>query len=416
MRIAENPKAYAIVGITKHGAELARRLAARMPDTDLYLSEKFLQPGEAQKVYSFPTNVRLLLEQAFHRYEGWILLISLGAVVRMIAPVLRDKKTDPAVVVVDDKAQFAISVLSGHLGGANALTERVAEILGATPVVTTASDVSGTIAVDLLGREFGWQLDDDRHVTPASAAVVNEEPVAVIQETGEPGWWRRKSPIPPQIQVVRSLEEARAVRPQGFNAVLWITDRLLAEPELAIAPYRVIYRPKSIVVGLGCNRGTSLEEIENVVFATLDQQRLSWKSVACIATISLKKDEAGLLALSEKFGWPLVAYEPDQLNTVPIPNPSETVFKFTGAYGVSEPAALLAAGTDQLLLEKVASGNVTIALARVDFAQKLGAATSDGARGEDNANGFWHGEGQGNGTATSRKPGVSASVETEVTT
>lgn len=373
MPVTDNPKPYAIVGITKHGAELARRLAVAMPDADVYLSEKFVREEDGDAVRAFPANVRLLLEEAFHRYEGWILLVSLGAVVRMIAPLLKDKKVDPAVVVVDDRAQFAISVLSGHLGGANALTERVAGILKATPVVTTASDVSGTIAVDLLGREFGWEIDDDRQVTPASAAVVNEEPVAVIQETGETGWWKRKTPVPKQIQVCGSLEEARAIRPQGFHAVLWVTDRLLSEHELAIAPYRVIYRPKSIVLGLGCNRGTSMEEIENAVFTALERQGLSWKSVASIATITLKQDEAGLLALSEKYGWPLIVYEPEQLNSVAIPNPSETVFKFTGAYGVSEPAALLAACTDRLLLEKTACGNVTIALARIDFRKKTGA-------------------------------------------
>lgn len=372
MRIADKPKSYAIVGITKHGAELARELAAEMPDADLYLSEKFLKEGETATVFSFPTNVRLLLEETFHKYEGWILLVSLGAVVRMIAPLLKDKKVDPAVVVVDDKARFAISVLSGHLGGANVLTERVANILEAVPVVTTASDVSGTIAVDLLGREFGWTIDGDAQVTPASAAVVNEEPVALIQETGETNWWKRNSPVPRQIQVTRGLQEALAIRPQGYNAVLWITDRLLSEHEQSISPYRVVYRPKSIILGLGCNRGTSLEEIENVVITALQQQELSLKSVAAIATISIKKDEAGLLALSEKYGWPLLAYEAEELNRVSIPNPSETVHKFTGAYGVSEPAALIAAGTDHLLLEKTASGNVTIALARIDFSKKNG--------------------------------------------
>lgn len=396
MRVPEHAKPYAIVGITKHGAKWARQLAAAMPDADLYLSDKFLQTGEeeAGTAQSFSGNVKLFLQDAFHRYEGWILLVSLGAVVRMIAPVLIDKKTDPAVVVVDDQANFAIAVLSGHLGGANELTRRVADILGAAPVITTASDVSATIAVDLLGREFGWTINDDRQVTPASAAVVNEEPVVVIQETGETNWWKHKSPIPGQIQLAASWEEARAFRPQGFHAVLWITDRLLGATELEIAPYRVVYRPRSIVLGLGCNRGTSLEEIESVVLDTLKQQGLSWKSVACISTITLKKDEAGLLALSEKYGWPLVAYEPEELNRVSIPNPSETVFKYTGAYGVSEPAALLAASADCLLLEKTVSGNVTIALARVDFDKQAGraadverrdAAESNAARSEGQA-------------------------------
>ena len=396
MRMPGQTKPYAIVGITKHGANWARQLAAAMPDADLYLSDKFLQAGEAEAgtAQSFSGNVKLFLQDAFHRYEGWILFVSLGAVVRMIAPVLIDKKTDPAVVVVDDQANFAISVLSGHLGGANELTGRVAGILGAAPVITTASDVSATIAVDLLGREFGWTIDDDRQVTPASAAVVNEEPVVVIQETGEANWWKHKSPLPGQIQVAASLEEARTLRPQGFHAVLWITDRLLHETELEIAPYRVVYRPRSIVLGLGCNRGTSLQEIESVVFETLKQQGLSWKSVTCIATITLKKDEASLLALSEKYGWPLVAYESEELNCVSIPNPSETVFKYTGSYGVSEPAALLAASADCLLMEKTASGNVTIALARVDFGKQAGQAT-DAERRDVAGSNVARSEGQG---------------------
>ncbi|HHY67902.1 MAG TPA: cobalamin biosynthesis protein CbiG, partial [Alicyclobacillus sp.] len=170
----DHPQPYAAVAITKHGVELAWRTAEGLGGVDVYYSEKFdlraaggAQEGETFSSFwatPFSGSVRELLQDGFHRYEGWILFISLGAVVRMIAPVLRDKKTDPAVVVVDDAGRFAISVLSGHLGGANRLAERVAEVLGAQPVITTASDVGRTIAVDLLGRSFGWTLADDRHV------------------------------------------------------------------------------------------------------------------------------------------------------------------------------------------------------------------------------------------------------------
>jgi len=120
-----------------------------------------------------------------------------GAVVRMIAPLLKDKKTDPAVVCVDDDARYAICVLSGHVGRGNAYTDRIAALLEAQAVITTASDVRGTLTVDILGRELGWTLDDpDRNVTRGSAAVVNAQPVAFVQEAGEPGFCRRTSPYP----------------------------------------------------------------------------------------------------------------------------------------------------------------------------------------------------------------------------
>ncbi|MBX6394515.1 MAG: cobalamin biosynthesis protein [Alicyclobacillaceae bacterium] len=399
----DTPKPYAVVAITKHGAELARRAAAGLGEADLYVSEKFVvsEPAPAGsgacsddagplaaavREIPFTGNVKGLLQEGFHKYRGWVLLISLGAVVRMIAPVLRDKKTDPAVVVVDDAGRFAISVLSGHLGGANALTERVAEILGALPVVTTASDVGNTIPVDLLGRSFGWTIADDRFVTPASAAVVNEEPVLVLQEAGEPNWWMRPVPLPPTIEVVHSREEAeeavRLRRGRGlapYSALLLISDRLWTEGDLRrLARCWVVYRPKSLVLGIGCNRGTPRSEIETVVETVLADAGLAVESVAAVATIDRKKDEAGLLELCRDRGWPLIAYSPDELNEMPIPHPSETVYRYTGAYGVSEPAAMRAAGTDRLVVEKIVSGNVTVSVARKRFVGKRTAGPVQG--------------------------------------
>lgn len=129
----------------------------------------------------------------------------------------------------------------------------------------------------------------------------------------------------------------------------------------------VLYRPKVIVLGMGCNRGTSAEEIEAVIKETLDELQFSIKSVKALATIELKKDEAGLIAVCEKYGWPFVWYSPEELNKVEISDPSETVFKFTGAYGVSEPAAKLYAGVDELVLTKKKSGNATISVALMPY-------------------------------------------------
>ncbi|XEC96088.1 cobalt-precorrin 5A hydrolase [Paenibacillus tarimensis] len=357
---------YAAVAITKHGVEMARDLAETFPATDLYYMSKFARGDEQEKNYRlFEGSVKLILPELFKTYSGIILFISLGAVVRMIAPILEDKKKDPAVVVIDDRGEHAISVLSGHLGGANELTREVAKAIGARPVITTASDVQQTIPVDLFGRSMGWVVESFEKATPVSASVVNEERVVIVQETGEKNWWTYEKPLPSHFRIVDTAAEAMNMT---FDAALVVTDRLLGAGEEAILLRNgVLYRPKSLVLGIGCNRGTVADEIESVILDSLSELRLSVKSVRNIATINLKQDEQGLLDVCEKYGWELAVYTSEQLNTVPLRNPSETVYRYTGAYGVSEPAALLSSGAGDWLLEKKKSGNCTISVARIPF-------------------------------------------------
>ncbi|MDQ0246601.1 cobalt-precorrin 5A hydrolase [Bacillus fengqiuensis] len=356
---------YAIVAITKHGVELARNLSVSFQNADLYYMKKFEKGDEEKRnIQMFEGSVRLLLPSLFQSYKGIILIISLGAVVRMIAPLLKDKKTDPGVVVIDDKGEHVISVLSGHLGGANELTREVAAALGARPIITTASDVQKTIPVDLFGKRFGWVWDSAEKLTPVSASVVNEEQVAVIQESGEKEWWDYDRPLPENIKTYASIEEALQVKP---NAALVITHRQLTEEEQSVLTNGVLYRPKVIVLGMGCNRGTSSDEIESVIKETLDELRFSIKSVKAISTIDLKKDEEGLIETAKKYGWDFTYYSPKQLNAIEIEQPSDTVYKFTGAYGVSEPAARLYSGAGMLELVKKKSGNVTISVAVIPY-------------------------------------------------
>ncbi len=356
---------YAIVAITKHGVELARNLSVSFQNADLYYMKKFEKGDEEKRnIQMFEGSVRLLLPSLFQSYKGIILIISLGAVVRMIAPLLKDKKTDPGVVVIDDKGEHVISVLSGHLGGANELTREVAAALGARPIITTASDVQKTIPVDLFGKRFGWVWDSAEKLTPVSASVVNEEQVAVIQESGEKEWWDYDRPLPENIKTYASIEEALQVKP---NAALVITHRQLTEEEQSVLTNGVLYRPKVIVLGMGCNRGTSSDEIESVIKETLDELRFSIKSVKAISTIDLKKDEEGLIETAKKYGWDFTYYSPKQLNAIEIEQPSDTVYKFTGAYGVSEPAARLYSGAGMLELVKKKSGNVTISVAIIPY-------------------------------------------------
>jgi cobalt-precorrin 5A hydrolase len=358
---------YAIIAITKHGVALARKLQSQFPHADLYYMSKFNRGDEeARNIQSFDGSVRLLFPALFPAYKGLIIIISLGAVIRMIAPLLQDKKKDPGIVVIDDKGEHVISVLSGHLGGANELTLEVAAAIGARPVITTASDVQKTIAVDLFGRRFGWQWEAEDKLTPVSAAVVNEEQIAVVQESGERNWWLHPHPMPAYIQVYDTISEALLAKP---NAALVVTHRLLQQGEAGILDNGVLYRPKVLVIGMGCNRGTALEEIEAVILETLEELQFSIRSVKALCTIDLKRDEAGMIEVCQKYGWEMVCYTTDQLNEVNIEAPSETVYKFTGAYAVSEPAAKLYSGNEQLIVNKKKSGNVTISLGMIQFAR-----------------------------------------------
>jgi cobalt-precorrin 5A hydrolase len=343
----------AVIAITKHGSALSRRI-----EGDRFISAKFRTDEPANY---FETPIKELTAEIWPKYEALVYVVSLGAVVRTIAPYLKDKHVDPAVIVVDDKANFAISVLSGHVGGANELTERIAKCLGATAVITTASDVGKTVPVDILGRELGWTTELERNITRVSAAVVNEEPVAFVQETGEIQWWRREAPLPKNIQMV-SLDEARR-----FNTVLIVTDRLVDDEFLTKA---VVYRPKSLVLGIGCDRGVSCTQIDEFVQTSFAAQRLSFKSVRNVATVDLKQDEEGLQEFCAKHKLELVSYPSEKLKQVRAPNPSATVEKYVGTPGVSEPAAMLSAGGDRpadLIVPKQKAPMLTLAVARVRF-------------------------------------------------
>lgn len=372
---------FAVYAITKHGIHIATRLLEKLAGADLYVSEKLrvsVPAGTAS--HPLPLPMGPCLTETFTAYDCHVFIISVGAVVRMIAPLMKNKKVDPAVICIDDDAQFSICVLSGHVGRGNAFTARVAEALGAQPVITTASDVRGTLTVDILGRNLGWQLDDpDRNVTRGCAAVVNAAPVAFVQESGEPDWWPSDKPLPEGISYMTSLEE---VDPRRFEMLLIATDRDFHGTYPAHWESAVIYRPKSLILGLGCDKGTAPDLVERGVMALLAKHKLSPKSVKVIATIDKKKDEPAFLALAERFHWPIHAFSAEDLDVVPgIENPSEAVKRFVGSRGVAEPAALLSAGAPTLLVPKQtytephAGRSMTLAVARIPFPKRSTEAT-----------------------------------------
>jgi cobalt-precorrin 5A hydrolase len=375
------------VALSRRGAGLARALAGSLAGgTDLYLDRRYLKAGDVAQAFDLP--LRPIVGHVLREYPAVVLFLPVGAAVRLIAPFLQDKYQDPAVVCVDDAGRFAVSLVSGHVGGADRLAEGVARALGATPVVTSGSHVTETLAVDLLGRELGWRLEAEPvAVTRASAAVVNGDPVGVYQSAGEPDWWPENRPLPPNLTVYSSLASLGA---SSCSAALIISDEsnpIAGKHETLEAGFAsktlVLFRPRSLSAGMGCRRGVPVAELERLLVDTFHENNLSLRSLGCIATAELKRDEPGLLALAEQYGVPLICYSGEQLNAVysqipaeaaggragniPSLTRSERAHSLLGIWGVAEPAALLASGDNRLLVPKQKGARATVAVARKRF-------------------------------------------------
>ena len=220
-----------VLAITKNGINIGEKLKELFPNWDIFVPNKLSNENKSITWYSEPTSDKII--ELFKNSNALICLFSLGAVIRLIAPYLKDKKTDPAVIVIDDKTNFVISVLSGHIGGANELTQEISEKLNALPVITTAADVNKTIAVDLVGREFGWKIDDETTVTKISAHMVNAEPIGVFQQTGNKKWYKK---LPKNVTIYNSLEElkksnskAHLIISDTINDMVWSVGNILEE-------------------------------------------------------------------------------------------------------------------------------------------------------------------------------------------
>lgn len=367
--VAARQNKTAIIAITKTGAQKARLLRKALQGSELYLPEKFREKQDAESVgFGYP--VKLLLKQVFSQYKRIVLFMAAGAAVRLLAMLVKTKEKDPAVVVVDQEGKFAISLLSGHLGGANDLAEEVALTLGGTPVITTASDSSGILSPDMIGREFGWKIENKKYIKLVSAALVNGEKVGVYQDSGEP-YWLPDDKQPANLVVFDNLG---ALRESDCKAAMIITDRVLTEEDKDLLKKAVLYRPGNIVVGIGCRRWTCSGEIETALTGVLGEKGLSLKSVRNLATVDIKSDEEGINLVARKYGWPVEYYSKEQLSKYYEDHRgtaccarSETVFRRIGAPGVCEPAALISSGGKELLLAKTIVGKVTIALARVAY-------------------------------------------------
>jgi cobalt-precorrin 5A hydrolase len=346
----------AILAITKNGVKIGENLKKIFPDWSIFAPSKLSNQNNEIVWYSEPTTNKII--ELFKNNNALICLFSLGAVIRLIAPHLEDKKTDPAVIVIDDKMNFVISVLSGHIGGANELTEEIAEKLGALPVITTAADVNKTIAVDLVGREFSWKIDDDSTVTKISAHMVNEEPIGVLQDTGERNWYKK---LPKNVSIYESIEELKR---SDSKACLIISDKIIDDE---ISKESVIYRPPSLVIGIGLHWDTTKETIREGIMKSLEKFKLSSKSIAKLVSIKKPQDVQGLIDLGKEMEIPVEYIDREDLAEITAPNPSEIVKAFEGTASVSEAAAIKVSGGELIVEKQKFPPNLTIAIARIMY-------------------------------------------------
>ena len=347
----------AIIAITKNGIKIAKKLKEKFPSWQVYVPDKFSDHNNKISWYADSTTTKIM--ELFKSNDALICLFSLGAVVRLISPHLKDKKTDPAVIVIDDKAQFVISALSGHIGGANQLTNDIADQLGATPVITTAADVNKTISVDLVGKDLGWKIDDDSNVTKVSAFMVNAEKIAVYQTCGARNWWQNK--LPGNVSTYSTLDELKKSQPRGC---LIISDEQIHDSE--ILENAVVYRPPSLVVGIGLHWDTTKDKIMQGLDASLKKFSLSKKSIARFVSIKKEKDVVGLNELADEMNIPLELFHRADLASIITPNPSKMVEGYEGTASVSEAAAIKSSGGNLIVEKQKFPPDLTIAIARIN--------------------------------------------------
>lgn len=350
----EPGRSIALWAVTPNGLTIARRLRQRWAKAELFCSQRLsAAPGEA--IYAF-ARLGEAVAGNFHRYDGHVFIMAAGIVVRSIAPHLHNKTFDPAVVVVDDQGRFAISLLSGHLGGANALADQAAEQLAATAVITTASEVNGKAAIDVLAVRRGLKIENPESIKKVNMALLMDEPVGLH----DPGGWLEGSPAG-TVAFTASGANAFAPTAKAAGAWVWIDDRIADLP-----PHVLVLRPPSLVAGMGCNRNTSMEEIRDLLLSVLKQFGLSRLSLSAIATIDLKSDEAGLIELASDMGVALHFFSKQQLCRVEdVPTPSTMAIKHVGVPSVCEAAAILAGRSGRLIVPKHRTRNVTVAVARM---------------------------------------------------
>lgn len=350
----------AIIAVTASGALLAEKVAASLAvPADVFVKTGRNPQGIGQEYDSLSE----LVDKIFSSYDGLIFIMATGIVVRVIAPHIRDKRFDPAVVVMDEKGQYAISLLSGHIGGANELTQIVARAAQAAPVITTATDVNHKPAADILAVKLDLAIEPFDQLKVINAAIVNGDRVAFFIDrplANHDHYIKRATEMGIPLTDMAELSHT-----DKYDAAVVISDK-----ELYMVKPHVYLRPATLAIGIGCRRGTSSAEIFTAIADACKKIGRSVKSIAVIGSTVAKQDEIGLLAAVQQLEIPVEFFTNDQLQKVIDQyhlSVSEFVQQQIGVGNVCEAAALMGGQGETLILPKTTYKNIAIAIAEVKY-------------------------------------------------
>ena len=345
----------ALISLTENGRVLSVKLAAELAQKHPVTRFCNIDHDDGNSIPF--TRLKHLTKQIFDKYDALVFICAVGIAVRVCAPCIVSKLSDPAVTVVDDSGKFAVAVLSGHLGGANELTRETAEIIGAVPVITTATDSHGFFSPDMFAKHNGFVISDMNAAKAVAAAVVNGEKVGFYCEYPH-------TEISPELTECDGGKIGICVSGSAGDKPFDTTLNLL---------------PKNLVAGIGCKKGTFADTVTDFVMKVFSDNGLDIRRLAAVATIDIKSDEPGLLAFCESKGLPLKTYTADELMSVPGEfSHSDFVEKTTGADNVCERAAVCAGG--RLIVRKTAGNGVTAAVAELPVNISFTSSDASGVR------------------------------------
>ena len=332
----------AVFALTRQASLKAAEIASGLSDAVLFVPEKFADAVARLHTRSFAAGkFGETLDSNWRNYDAFVLIMAAGIAVRHIGKLCEDKKRDPAVVVCDEKGNYAVSLLSGHIGGGNALAHDIARITGGQAVITTASDVQKLPAFDVFAEEHHCVIETPETLTGIAAAVVNGEPV--------------------EVEMSARLFDANFA---GYPAVTLVKERTDGLILVRSGGLELRLRQPRFVLGIGCRKGITADRIGEVVDAILEKTGFFPEDLCAVASAEVKREEAGLLEFARKMNLPLQFFPAEKLNAVEVPNPSEAAERNLGIRSVSEASALLAAGENaRLYVEKQRCGDVTAAIA-----------------------------------------------------
>ncbi len=347
-----NNKRTAVVYLTKSGEALADKVSVYFNDV---------------KIFNSSFSIGQIFQGHYSNFQNIVLIMAVGIAVRKIAPFIYSKSEDPAVVVIDEKGKFVISLLSGHLGGANELARFIASKLSATPVITTATDINKKFAIDLLPRHTGWVIENPHLIKVVNSAILNNEKVAI----NVPCSFLKRFVSRKFLSIFNFIPDVMSVVNADCKGKVVVSDSLNVSEDLGV----LIFRPKNVYIGVGCNRGISLPEVEGTIFDVIKSFDINFKCVKSMSSIDIKRDEPALLQFCSKFMIDFICYTKDELNSVNDKfDKSDYLIKNLGVKGVCEPAAILSARKDMMrclkrvkVSGKIKIKNMTVAIQKLIF-------------------------------------------------